>query len=86
MNQKVLEDSLEKTGVWISKHPSGALSLQCGGEQFHIFPHPTRWTYRVSAIGMGPHKAGFYARKDVDLMVHEVMRWGWANGLHKNHA
>ena len=81
LNQRVLEESLEKSGAWITKHPTGVVSLQAGGEQFHIFPHPTRWTYRIAEIGQAPYQSGFFARKDVAELVHFVLRWTWVNGV-----
>lgn len=78
LNQQVLEDCIEKMGVWISKHPSGTLRVQHGAEAMMIFPHEKRWTYRITEIGLSqPYKTGFYTRKDVLKFVHMVQKWSW---------
>lgn len=81
MNQRELEESIEKMGVTLSKHPNGTLTVSQGGEFFTIFPHEKRWTFRVRRFNeVNPYQTGFFARKDVDLMVHKVLTWAWKNG------
>lgn len=82
VNQKVLEDCIERMGVSISKHPSGTVIVSQGGEFFQIFPHPERWTYRVKRAGeVLAYQSGFFTRTDVDLFVHKILTWAWGNGL-----
>lgn len=80
-SQQILEDSIEKMGVALSKHPSGTVTVAQGGELFHIFPHENRWTFKISRYGeVNAYQSGFYTYKDVDLMVYRVLRWAWDNG------
>lgn len=83
-HQQVLEDSIAKMGVWITRHPSGTLRIQQGLEHMHIFPHENRWTYRIRRFDeVYPYRTGFYTRKDVQLFVHEILKWSWRNGAGK---
>lgn len=81
VNQRVLEEAAEKTGAWVTKHPSGVMILQAGGETFTVFPHVSRWTYRIAQINQAPYASGFFARGDVVDLVHKIQTWAWANGV-----
>lgn len=79
--QQALEEAIEKMGVWVTKHPTGAILVTQGDEQMRIFPHATRWTYQIFEGRQAlAKKSGFYTLKDVDLMAHEVLQWAWRNG------
>lgn len=81
MNQQTLEESIEKMGVWVSKHPSGTLTVTQGTEKFTIFPHENRWTYQIKRYEDNlPYRTGFFARKDVQIFVHKILTWTWDNG------
>lgn len=81
-NQRLLEDSIERMGVWITRHPSGTVIVVQGGERFTIFPHEKRWTYQIKRSGDTlPYQTGFFTRKDVQMLVHKILTWGWANGV-----
>lgn len=66
MNQQKLIDSIEKLGVYVSKHPTGTVIATYRGERVFIFPHEKSWSYSVyEGRDVNPRETGFYLRDEV---------------------
>lgn len=83
--QSTLESCIEEMGVWISRHPSGALRLGQGAESMMIFRTSEGWSYRMIAFGETlPYRVGEYAEKDIQKFVNFVQKWSWRNDVYRN--
>lgn len=78
LNQEVLETSIERMGVWMSRHPAGTLVLAQGDERVFIHGYPGEWHVKwISGRQVNPYKERTYPRKKVQKLVHKLLVWNW---------
>lgn len=81
-NQQLLIDSIEKMGVWMSKHPSGTLILTANGERTLVHPHEDYWVCEhYEGYNANPFSKLIVSRKDVSKLVLHILHWTWKMGV-----
>lgn len=81
---RTLGDSIEKMGVYLTKHPSGTLIVTFGGERVFIYPHEGYWNYEIfEGQKIKPYKEGFFFRTEVQKFALMLLHWSWKMGAHR---
>lgn len=85
--QSTLENCIEEMGVWISRHPSGALRLGQGAESMMIYPTDDGWKYQMFEFGQSlPYNIGTHVENDIQKFVNKIQKWSWRNDVYRNRA
>lgn len=75
-SQQVLEESIEKMGVWMTKHPTGTLTVQSDEGVIQILPYPGHWVVRWKNLNeVLPYETNKYEWGQVADLVHKILTW-----------
>lgn len=72
---QALADRIEKMGVWIGKHPTGALTLTAYGSSRVILPEANGWRVTEPNTYGGSRVVAAYPHEDIDKLVADVQDW-----------
>lgn len=73
--QHILETECERLGVYVGKHPTGALTLTACGSSRVILPEENGWRVQ-ERTETGNHRViAAYPHKDIDKLVADVQDW-----------
>lgn len=75
--QQILEDAVERMGLYVGKHPTGALTLGANGSTRVILPQENGWLVQEKMDYGGTKVIGAFTFEDVDKLVHKTLRWSW---------
>lgn len=73
--QHTLETECERLGIYVGKHPTGALTLTAYGSSRVILPEANGWRVQ-ERTEVGNHRViAAYPFEDLDILVADVQDW-----------
>ena len=73
--QHILETACERLGIYVGRHPTGALTLTAYGSSRVILPEANGWRVQTHERYGGGRVIGAYPHEDVDKLVADVQDW-----------
>lgn len=73
--QHILETECERLGIYVGRHPTGALTLTAYGSSRVILPEANGWRVQEKQQYGGGRVIGAYPYEDIDKLVADVQDW-----------
>jgi hypothetical protein len=73
-NQKLVE-FVEQMGIYVGKHPTGALTLTAYGASRVVLPEANGWRVTEPKSYGGSRVVAAYPHEDIDKLVADVQDW-----------
>lgn len=73
--QYILETECERLGIYVGRHPTGALTLTACGFSRVILPEANGWRVTEPKTYGGSRVIAVYPHEDIDKLVADVQDW-----------